>query len=108
MQIREYLDDQGRSPFNRWFRRLDATAAARIVSVLARIEAGNLSDVKSLGGGILEKRIHAGPGYRIYFGQDGADLVILLGGGTKRRQRHDIQQAKWRWMDYRQRKRGQS
>lgn len=93
LQFREYLDD--------------ARAAAKVASALARMEAGNLSDIKGVGGGVLERRIHFGPGYRIYFGRDGDRLVILLGGGSKRRQKRDIEEAKVRWRDYRSRKGGE-
>ena len=73
--------------------------------VLERMRTGNLSSVKGVGGGILEYRIHTGPGYRIYFGRDGDTLVILLGGGTKRRQSADIAAAQNRWASYLRRNR---
>jgi putative addiction module killer protein len=60
--------------------------------------------VKGVGSGVQEYRIDFGPGYRIYFGKDGDRLVILLGGGTKRRQQKDIALALERWTDYRKRK----
>ena len=59
---------------------------------------------KRVGGGIQEYRIDFGPGYRIYFGRDGERLVILLGGGTKKRQRDDVHRAQNLWADYKQRK----
>jgi putative addiction module killer protein len=65
---------------------------------------GNLSNAKSVGGGIQEYRIDFGPGYRIYFGRAGERLVILLGGGTKKRQQDDIHRAQSLWADYRRRK----
>ena len=65
---------------------------------------GNLSNTKGVGGGLQEYRIDFGPGYRIYFGRDGERLVILLGGGTKRRQSEDIRNAQVLWADYRRRK----
>jgi putative addiction module killer protein len=71
---------------------------------LARIERGNLSNAKSVGAGVLEYHIDWGPGYRIYFGKDGDQLVILLAGGTKRRQQRDVEQAQQRWAEYKQRK----
>jgi putative addiction module killer protein len=71
---------------------------------LARIEQGNLSNVKGVGAGVLEFRIDFGPGYRVYFGRDGEILVILLGGGTKSRQQNDIAAAQARWSDYKRRK----
>ena len=73
---------------------------------VVRIEAGNLSNVKTVGGGVMEYRVNWGPGYRIYFGRDGDRLVILLAGGTKRRQQKDIEDAQDRWADYKQRKKG--
>ncbi len=103
--IREYIDDEGRSPFARWFRRLDATAAAKVTIALARLEQGNVSAVKSVGSAVHEIRLDFGPGYRVYFGWDGPELVILLGGGDKRRQQRDIEHAKSLWRDYRKRKR---
>ena len=71
---------------------------------LTRIERGNLSNTKGVGKGVLEYKIDFGPGYRIYFGRDGNQLVILLAGGTKKRQHQDIRQAKVNWEDYRARK----
>ena len=104
MLIREYVDERGRSPFAKWFEDLDARAAAKVTVALARIETGNLSNVKSVGAGVLEYRIDWGPGYRVYFGKDGVTLVILLAGGTKARQQRDIATAQQRWADYRRRR----
>ncbi len=104
IEIREYIDDRGRSPFGRWFDSLDARAATRVRTALARMEAGNLSNVKGVGSGVLEHRIHTGPGYRVYFGRDGDTLIVLLGGGTKARQQRDIEQARELWQEYRHRK----
>lgn len=59
-----------------------------------------------MGGGVSEYRIDTGPGYRIYFGRDGDALIILLAGGTKRRQQEDIEAARVRWTDYKARKKG--
>ena len=106
LNVREYLEDDGTSPFAEWFAALDATAAAKITVVLARIEQGNLSNVKGVGEGVLEYRLDFGPGYRVYFGRDGDVLVILLTGGTKQRQQRDIAGAIEMWADYRRRKRG--
>lgn len=64
------------------------------------MEQGNLSNVKSVGAGVQEYRLDFGPGYRIYFGRDGDTLVILLTGGTKRRQQRDIDEALSCWRDY--------
>jgi putative addiction module killer protein len=104
VEILEYLELSGRSPFARWFERLDAQAAAKVTVALSRIEQGNLANAKSVGGGVQEYRIDFGPGYRLYFGRDGVALIILLGGGTKQRQQQDIVTAHSRWQDYRVRK----
>jgi putative addiction module killer protein len=100
MELREYLDGRGRSPFSRWYKELDDFAATRIRVTLSRIAQGNLSGVKSVGSGVLEYRINFGPGYRVYFGRDGSNIVILLVGGTKKRQQDDIRAAISYWQDY--------
>ena len=100
IEVREYLDHRGRSPFAAWFNRLDGSAALRVRVALERIQAGYLYSVKGVGAGVLEYRMHTGPGYRIYFGRDGDTLVILLGGGTKRRQSADIKAAQNHWASY--------
>jgi putative addiction module killer protein len=105
MQILQYLDATGNNPFAAWFDALDAQAAAKVTIATARMEQGNLSNCKGVGGGVLEYRIDFGPGYRIYFGRDGEAIIILLGGGTKKRQDDDIATARARWSDYRRRKR---
>jgi putative addiction module killer protein len=99
----EYLDAAGRSPFTDWFDGL-AAAAAKVTVALARIELGNLSNVKPVGAGVLEYRIDTGPGYRVYFGRHGDELVILLAGGTKSRQQRDIAAAHAQWTDYKRRR----
>ena len=103
-EVTEYLDEDGRSPFGRWFDRLDAQAAAKVRTALAKIENGNMSNVQSVGQGVEEYRIHSGPGYRVYFGRDDEVLIVLLGGGTKRRQQADIEAARDLWRDYKDRK----
>ncbi|NMG39002.1 type II toxin-antitoxin system RelE/ParE family toxin [Chelativorans sp. ZYF759] len=104
MRVVEYLDERGVSPFAAWFSKLGAGAATKIAVALERMSLGNLENAKGVGAGVMEHRIDSGPGYRIYFGQDGAELVILLAGGTKQRQQRDIKVAQARWNDYRQRK----
>lgn len=99
-----YVTEDGNAPFEDWFDGLDTAAALKVRTALARIETGNLGDVKPVGQGVSERRIPFGPGYRVYFGQDGNTLVILLCGGTKKRQSKDIEQAKRHWDDYKNRK----
>lgn len=104
VRILEYLDLRSRSPFAVWFEGLNAVASAKVASALYQFAAGNWSNVKGVGGGVFERKIDAGPGYRIYFGKDGERLVILLGGSTKQDQQRAIGAAKERWADYRRRK----
>jgi len=99
-RVREYLTNRGASPFREWLDGLDVTVRARIQARVFRFESGNLGDYKSVGDGVLESRLDFGPGYRLYFGMDEGDLVLLLIGGTKRTQRRDIFQAREYWADY--------
>jgi putative addiction module killer protein len=107
-EIEEYLDADGRSPFAEWLNSLDAVTAARITTVLHRLEQGNPGDVEPVGEGVSERRMDFGPGYRLYFGSaksPSRTSIVLLGGGSKRRQQHDIRKAKRCWKDYRRRQR---
>ena len=104
IEVREYVSEDGSSPYAKWFDSLNAQAAAKVTIALTRMAQGNLSNAKSVGGGLQEYRIDFGPGYRIYFGRDSDGLVILLGGGTKKRQQDDIRRAQTLWADYRRRK----
>ncbi|HTO80050.1 MAG TPA: type II toxin-antitoxin system RelE/ParE family toxin [Methylocystis sp.] len=104
LELRYYLAADGISPFEVWFSDLHAAAAAKVTVALARLEEGNLSNVKAVGEGVLENKIDWGPGYRVYFGQDGDLLVILLTGGAKQRQNRDIEAAKEYWADYKRRR----
>jgi putative addiction module killer protein len=105
IEIREYVDRLGHNPFTRWFDKLNDEAQARIVVSLDRLERGNFSTVKAVGEGLAELRLDFGPGYRVYFGKDGDRLIILLGGGTKKRQQTDIAAAKDLWKEYKHRRR---
>ncbi len=105
IEVREYLDAESNSLYGRWFDRLNAQAAAKVAIAVTRLAQGNLSNTKGLGAGVNECRMDFGPGYRVYFGKDGDRLVILLGGGTKKRQQGDIRKAQALWRDYKGRKR---
>ena len=98
--VREYLDTKGRSPYAAWFDSLSAQAAAKVATAVTKISLGNFSNVEGVGSGVFEYKLDFGPGYRIYFGKDGDQLVILLGGGTKKRQARDIRAALASWQDY--------
>jgi putative addiction module killer protein len=102
--IRSFVEANGRVRFQEWLDSLDRHTQARITVGLARLSSGNRSHVKGVGGGVAELKLDFGPGYRIYFGQDGDILIILLAGGTKRRQSEDIATARARWAEHKMRK----
>lgn len=104
LTVLEFLDRSGSSPFADWFATLDAPAAVKVTTAIRRLELGNFSNVKGVGAGVFEYRIDFGPGYRVYFGKEGDSIVILLAGGTKKRQDRDIGSAHQRWVDYKNRK----
>lgn len=104
IEVREYLDTAGRSPFGQWFDGLNPQAAAKVTTAVTRLGQGNFSNVKGVAAGVYEYTIDFGPGYRVYFGKDGEGLLILLGGGAKKRQQWHINAAITRWRDYKQRK----
>jgi putative addiction module killer protein len=80
--------------FRTWLRRLkDSNTVARIVARIRRMEQGNFGDTRSVGAGVMELRIDYGPGYRVYYVNRGAEIVILLSGGDKRTQQQDIRRA---------------
>jgi len=103
-EIREYLDESENSPFAVWFNNQEPVTAAKITTALTRLEIGNFSNVKGVGKGVFEYRIHFGPGIRIYFGKQGDSIVILLAGGTKKRQQKDIEKAIERWQIYKKKR----
>jgi len=82
---------------------LDIQAAHRVSAAVLRLESGNLGAVKWFSG-IGEMRIDHGPGYRVYLARDGAELIILFGGGSKARQQRDIERAKEQIAEYKLRK----
>jgi len=100
-EIVAFRTKDGQVPFEEWLDDLnDKKAVARILARLARVRQGNLGDCKSVGEGISELRVDCGPGYRIYFGQKGQTLVVLLCGGDKRTQDRDIRLAKLYWLEF--------
>jgi len=101
-EIERYTTADGRVPFDRWFYSLrDLNAKLRIEGRIQRVQDGNLGDSRVLGEGVCELRINYGPGYRVYFGQIGATIVLLLIGGDKSTQEQDLRKAKEYWTDYR-------
>lgn len=104
--VEEYLREDGSNPYKRWFDGLDVRAAAKVTTAKLRLELGNTSRIKWYDG-MGEYVIDWGPGYRIYLAKDGEALVILFGGGTKRGQQRDIDQAKVLLAEYKARKKVQ-
>ena len=107
-EMHEYRSTADVSPFGRWFAGLDRVAAAKVTMAIVRLAGGNTGKVKTLGPGLAEIKVDFGPGYRVYLGWDGPDRMILLGGGTKKRQNKDIAAARERWRDFQIRRRGDS
>jgi putative addiction module killer protein len=103
-ELRTYVDEHGRVPFETWILELDGQAQAKVTIALSRLERGNMSNVEAVGEGVSELKLNWGPGYRVYFGQDGKITIILLCGGTKKRQSRDIAIAKDRWASYKLRR----
>jgi putative addiction module killer protein len=98
--VHEYVDAAGRIPFRDWLDGLDVTTRARVQARILRFETGNLGDHKEVGSGVWEARLDFGPGYRVYFGRRGRELVLLLTGGDKKSQRKDLRRARELWRDY--------
>ena len=96
-----YRDRAGHEPLTDWLNSLrDPVTRRRILQRLLRLESGHYGDYKAVGAGVNELRLFFGPGYRIYFGEDGDTLVILLCGGDKDSQHRDIAQAQAYWQEY--------
>ena len=106
IEVREYLPaGRSASVFGEWFLALDTRGRQLVDDAIARMRLGNMGDCKRVGSGVLERRIDSGPGYRIYFGREGDNLILLLAGSTKRRQQRAIKEAQALWSEYKQRKR---
>lgn len=104
IKLLEYVTEDGKNIFRGWIRSLkDNTVRARIRIRLNRIRLGNFGDCKPVGGGVSEIRIDYGPGYRVYFGRSDFTVVILLCGGTKKKQSEDIKLAQKYWAEYQRR-----
>jgi putative addiction module killer protein len=103
-RLEYYETADGKVPFREWFVTLrDHKAQARIDARLARVQLGNLGESEPVGEGVMELKIDYGPGYRVYFGQVGTSLILLLYGGDKSTQKKDIKTARKHWADYRRR-----
>ena len=100
----DYEFKPGKSRFRQWHAKLPGKTAAIIDVAVRKLEFGNFNSAKNIKDGVYECSIDTGPGYRVYFGLEGHELIILLAGGTKRNQQKDIDQAKADWKEYKQRK----
>jgi len=103
MNVQEYIKEDNSNPYQKWFDSLDIVAAAKVTVAKSRLELGNTSNIKWFDG-IGEYRIDWGQGYRIYLAQEGQQLIILFGGGTKKDQQSDIDRAKELYQEYKRRK----
>ena len=106
MKVEEYIKLDGSSPYKTWFDSLDAEAAAKVNTAKTRMERGLTSSIEWFDG-IGEYKIDWGPGIRIYLAKDGEELIVLFGGGTKKRQNVDIAIARELYGEYKQRKMAQ-
>lgn len=89
------------SPFEDWLKALDNLSRAIVVRFIQRVAAGGAKkSIKALKDGIFEIKINHGPGYRVYFAEDGDEIIILLLAGDKKTQGRDIQKAKEYWRSY--------
>ncbi len=105
-EIVHYQGTNGKYPFREWMTGLrDKLAKAQVGKRLSQIGSGNLGDAKSVGDGVIELRIHTGPGYRLYCGRYGLVWIVLLCGGDKSTQQQDIARAKQYWADWKRRQR---
>lgn len=96
-----YRLQSGRCPFEEWLEGLrDRVGRAKIRARIARVRAGNFGKCEAVGKGVFELKVDFGPGYRVYFGQVGQAIVILLCGGDKGTQARDIKAAHAYWADY--------
>ena len=100
-QVIFYRDNANNEPFTDWMNGLrDSSTRRRILQRLYRIQSGNYGDYKSLKDGVFELRLRFSSGYRIYFGEDGDTIIVLLCGGDKSTQKQDITRAKTYWQEY--------
>ena len=97
--VKEYQNPDGKIPFKIWFNSLNDKASVIVRTAISRLEAGNCSNIKSVGDGVFERIIDWGAGYRIYFAKEDEKIILLLGGGTKQKQSIDIEKAKILWKE---------
>ena len=103
-EIQVYRSANGRQPFAEWLESIrDTSTQDRIQARVNRLKFGNFGDFESVGDGVFELRLNFGAGYRVYFGQIGSTVVLLLCGGDKSSQARDVERAKNYWLQYKER-----
>jgi putative addiction module killer protein len=102
--VLNYILPNGKRPLKEWLNELHQNTQIRIRKRLIRLGAGDLGGTKHIEDGMFELRLDFGPGYRIYFGMDGKEIILLLLGGDKSTQRNDIKKASEYWNEYKERK----
>jgi len=99
-----YKSENKKAPFEEWFESLKDKKTQQIIQArMDRAVFGNLGDIKSLGDEVFEFRINWGPGFRVYFSIQGAEILLLLVGGNKKTQTRDVSKAKFylkEWKNY--------
>ena len=99
-----YVTRDGKDVFQGWLDGLaDRQARVLVDKTIAKVRLGNLGRHKSVGQGVQEIVLDYGPGYRIYFGEHGTTLVVLLVGSTKKHQQDAITLAQRYWNDWKER-----
>lgn len=105
IDVKLYRQNDGTEPFSEWLKNLSSSSAkSRVAKAVTKMETGLMADVKSVGKGVQELRLHFEKGYRIYFGYDGHTLIVLLAGSDKKNQQRQIELAHGYWEDYKKQK----
>lgn len=100
-EILKYKLENNKEPFNEWFKKLDWKTQAKLDAYIVRLALGAAKkNVKPVGDGVFELKVDYGPGYRLYFGEVGKTIILLLLGGDKKTQKKDIRTAKEYWRNY--------
>ena len=104
-KLNYYVTDSGEEPFKKWFTKLEKRTQLILIKFIKRVAGGgSKKNIKSLRGGVFEIKIHHGSGYRVYFAQEGDQMILLLLGGNKSSQKSDILRAKKYWSEYGEKK----
>lgn len=102
MRVREYLKEDGSSPFNEWLNKLDGAIKYRVQARIYKLrDDGHFGVTRKLSDSLFELKFkNLGGGIRVYYGREGANLILLLCGGNKGSQEKDIRMAHQYWNNY--------